>query len=83
MRTNGHTGAPHYLWGKGKGGVSTFLRPLFSARTYMGCQEGLARRLTGYFRRILVARSGVGYCFPRFRVRCFEEGWIQAKKEVL
>jgi hypothetical protein len=49
----------------------------------MGCQVGLVRGLTGYFRRILVARSGVGYCFPRFRVRCFEEGFVQVNEEVL
>src|SRR5918998_579234 len=29
----------------GKGGVSTCLRPLYSARTHMGCQEGLVRGL--------------------------------------
>lgn len=49
----------------------------------MGCQAGLARGLTIYFRGILLARSGVGYCFPRFRVRCFQEGFVQVYEEVL
>jgi hypothetical protein len=33
--------------------------------------------------RFLLTRSGLGTALIRFRVRCFEEGWMLAKEEVL
>jgi hypothetical protein len=37
----------------------------------------------GSFRGLPSALSGAGYRFPRFRVRYFQEGFVQVYEEVL